>query len=212
MRQNMFTLIKNIFMLVAITLLVTSCSTMNKSECLTADWKTIGFGDGANGQPASRISRHRSACAEHGVTPNLNAYNMGRNEGLVQYCIPSTGYNKGLSGSRYNGICSGHNEKAFVEALEFGLVVNKEVSILNQMKRAYSDEESRIYSLERGLKRTENKITKDKLSELQRYKLIQKTKKMAEELGAAKSNLGPLSDDINQQTHRVEELKKQRPL
>lgn len=205
----MYKLIRNISMLVAATLLVTSCSTMNKNECLTADWKTIGFSDGAKGQPASRITRHHSACAEHGVTPNLSAYNKGRSQGLVQYCTPSNGYINGLSGRKYNGICSSHNEKAYVEALEFGLVVNKEENTLTQMKRAYADEENRIYSLERGLKRAENRIVKGKLTELQRYKLIQKTKKMAEELGAAKNNLGPLSDDINQQALRVTDLKSQ---
>jgi len=206
----MFAIFKNTLLLVSISLLVASCSTMNKSECLTADWRTIGYGDGANGQPASRISKHRSACAEHGVTPNLAAYNTGRNEGLAQHCIPSTGYNKGLSGSKYNGICKGHNEAAFVDALDFGLAVNKEQSTLNQMKSAYSNEQSRIRNLNRKLKRTENQITSGKMSELDRYKLIQKTKRMAEELGAAKSNLGPLSDDISQQEQRVADLKSQR--
>ena len=208
--KKMFTTIKNILLLVTLSLLITSCSTMNKSECLTADWRTIGFGDGAKGEPATMISRHRSACAEHGVTPNLNAYNSGRNDGLAQYCIPSTGYNKGLSGSRYNGICRDHNEPAFLEALNFGLAVHKEEATLSQMKRALYDEKNNIRNLKSELRHIKKKLTSGKLSELQRYKLVQKSTRKAERIGAAKSNLGPLKDDIYEQKQRVAELKRER--
>jgi len=208
--KKMYTIIKNIILLAALSLFITSCSTMNKSECITADWKTIGFGDGAKGQPATRISKHRSACAEHGITPDLNAYNMGRKDGLAQYCIPSTGYNKGLSGSSYNGICRDHNEPAFLDALNFGLAVHKEEATLSQMERALYNENMKISNLKSDLRFIKKKLTAGNLSELQRYKLVQKSTKKAEQIGAAKSNLGPMQDDINEQKRRVEDLKRER--
>ena len=51
-----------------------SCATLNKDECLTADWYQIGYEDGAKGYPLSRIGKHRKACAKHGVTPDMPPY------------------------------------------------------------------------------------------------------------------------------------------
>lgn len=204
----MNTILKNIFLLGFITLALSACSTMNKSECVTADWRTIGFGDGANGQPASRISQHRSACAEYGITPDLNAYNAGRNQGLAQYCIPPKGYSKGLSGSGYNGVCKGHNEKAFLEAYNYGMAVHKEEVSLSRMKRDYSNTEYNIHSLEKNYSRNERKITSGKLSELKTYKLLQRNKEISEEIGRSKSNLASLSNAISDQQHRIDNLKR----
>ena len=63
---------------------------MGKSECVTADWRTIGYEDGLRGYPADRIGAHRVACAKHQVAPNLPAYSDGRERGLVEYCQPRT--------------------------------------------------------------------------------------------------------------------------
>lgn len=206
----MLALIRNILVLGTIAITVSSCATMNKDECLTADWKTIGYGDGTNGYEASRIAQHTSACAEHKIRPDLNAYNQGRDQGLNQYCIPSTGYNKGASGYRYNGVCSGHNEGAFVDALNYGLTVHSAVARLNSLKSNYSQQEQYIAQLERSLQQKENQIVSGKLSKLKAYKLLNETKEMAEELGKAKSSLGGLQDEINGQAHHVSELTNQR--
>lgn len=206
----MFNLIKNIIALSLVTLMFSACSTMNKSECLTANWKTIGYGDGTRGYPASRISQHRSACAEHGIAPDLNTYNTGRNQGLYKYCIPSRGYYKGLSGSRYNGVCTEHNERAYLDAFNYGTSVYKEVRILDNLKREYSSEELRIREMERSLKHKENDMISGKLSKLKAYVLLQETKEMAEELGKAKLNLGNLSGNIDYQSDRIEDMKRER--
>lgn len=206
----MLTIIKNIFILGSITLLVSSCATMNKDECRTANWKTIGYGDGANGYSSTRISQHRSACAEHGIAPNLNEYNAGRNQGLAQFCVPSTGYNKGLNGYSYNGVCNQHNEGAFLEAYNYGSAIHKEVQILKNLKSDYSREQRYIVDLERNLQFKEQQLVNGRLSKLKAYKILQETKKMAEELGKAKSNLGGLSSNINNQAARVEDMKRGR--
>ncbi|MDH5395234.1 MAG: DUF2799 domain-containing protein [Gammaproteobacteria bacterium] len=183
---------------------------MNKSECLTADWRTIGFGDGANGHTASRISQHRSACAEHGITPDLNAYNAGRSQGLSQYCIPSKGYHKGMSGVSYNGVCSGHNEKDFLDAYNFGYAIYKEEKILSNMKSDYSREQHRISSLERSLQYKEQQIISGKLSKVKALMLLNETKQMAEELGKAKSNLNNIAASIQDQEGRIASIRSER--
>lgn len=205
----MFSIIKHILILASITLIASACSTMNKSECLNADWRTIGYGDGSRGYKASRISQHRSACAEYGVRPDLNAYNTGREQGLGQYCTPTTGYNRGLSGYRYNGVCAQHNERDFVVALNYGLSVYKEVQVLKKLKSEYRKEQQYIYKLEDELRFKEEQLISGRLSKVKAVIILNETKEMAEELGRAKSNLANLDYDINQQARRVNRMKRE---
>lgn len=202
----MFSLLKKVLLLSAAALVLSSCATMNKSECLTANWNTIGFGDGSKGYSASRIDQHRSACAEHGIAPDLTAYNAGRDKGLAQYCIPATGYNKGLSGSSYNGVCKGHNERAFLDAFNYGNAIYKEKAVLSKLKRDYSNADYNITSLEKESRHNERRIIKGKLSELQKYKLLQRNKAIAEEIGRTKSDLESISAAISDQQARIDSM------
>ncbi len=87
-----------------------------EAQCLTADWRAIGYEDGAKGWKRDRISKHRKACAEFGVTPDFDAYIGGHIEGIAYYCQPLTGYNIGTKGRRYNGGCPAGQEAAFQSA------------------------------------------------------------------------------------------------
>ena len=205
----MYSIIKHIFILASITLIASACSTMNKSECLNADWRTIGYSDGARGYKASRIGQHQSACAEYGVRPDLNAYNSGREQGLGQYCVPTTGYNRGLRGYRYNGVCARHNERDFVIALNYGLAVYKEVQILNNLKSQYKKEQDYIYKLEDELRFKEEQLVSGRLSKVKAVIILNETKEIAEELGKAKSNLADLDHDIRRQGRRVNRMKRE---
>ena len=206
----MLTLTKQLSIFAIITLLVSACSTMNKNECLNADWRTIGYGDGARGYKAARIGEHRSSCAEYGVRPDLNAYNTGREQGLSQYCTPTTGYNKGLSGYRYNGVCANHNERDFVEALNYGLAIYGEVRTLNTLKSEYRKQEKYIRQLEDELLFKEEQIVSGRLSKVKAVIILNETKEIAEELGKAKRDLNNIDYDIGNQARRVRNMKNQR--
>jgi uncharacterized protein DUF2799 len=85
--------------------LVSGCATLGKDECLRADWYAIGLEDGARGLPLERAGDHRRACAEHGVTPKIEPYLAGRNEGLKSYCTYEKGYSVGRAGQSNSGAC-----------------------------------------------------------------------------------------------------------
>lgn len=106
--------------LLSVALTMTGCASMNRSECVAVDWKTIGYEDGAAGRAGERISEHRKACAKYGVTPDLDLYQAGRRQGLREYCRPQNGYSVGVDGGSYNGICPVDMEAAFVSAFESG--------------------------------------------------------------------------------------------
>jgi len=101
--------------------LLAGCATgMGKDQCVTADWRTIGYEDGLHGLPPDRIGAHRVACAKHQVTPNLAAYTEGRERGLREYCQPKNGFSVGLHGGGYANVCSGPTEPAFVDGYRWG--------------------------------------------------------------------------------------------
>ncbi|MDP3740581.1 MAG: DUF2799 domain-containing protein [Hyphomonadaceae bacterium] len=109
------------FVLLACSCLsLAGCASMSKSECVYADWRAIGYEDGANGHTASVISSRRQACAKAGVTPDMDAYLAGRDAGLAEYCTPANGFSTGESGYSYNGVCGRHDEASFLEQHRLG--------------------------------------------------------------------------------------------
>jgi hypothetical protein len=59
-----------------------ACSTMSANECRQANWRDVGFRDGLAGAPLRQLDRRIKDCAEAGVTIQVPAYLLGRNEGL----------------------------------------------------------------------------------------------------------------------------------
>ena len=90
---------------VALLVLVAGCATLDKNECLRADWYAVGLEDGARGQAVERLGNHRRACAEHGITPQTERYIAGRAEGLKSYCTYERGVSVGRSGQGYSAVC-----------------------------------------------------------------------------------------------------------
>ena len=86
-------------------LILSSCATMSKEECLKGDWRGLGIKDGINGEPAIQIEEHRKACAEHGIRPDEKLYMDGRDKGLREYCLIDNAFRSGLSGRQYKGVC-----------------------------------------------------------------------------------------------------------
>lgn len=96
------------------------CASISKEECQAIDWRTVGYEDGATGQGIERLSGRRQACAKHGVVPDLDAYRLGRDEGLLEFCQPANGFRVGSSGRGYGGACPQHLAPAFTEAYDAG--------------------------------------------------------------------------------------------
>jgi hypothetical protein len=109
-----------LLLLAASACALSSCASMSKNECVYADWRAIGFEDGAAGEPSTAISSRRQACAAAGVTPNMSEYLAGRDAGLAEYCTPANGFSEGESGSSYSGVCGRHNEAGFLAEYRAG--------------------------------------------------------------------------------------------
>ena len=131
--------------------LLQACASMGKDQCLNADWRTIGYEDGAHGLSADRIGQHRKDCAKYGVTPNLNAYLAGRNEGLREYCHPDNGFRVGQAGYGYSGVCPKDMEAAFLDAYQTGHQLYALRSALNHVTAQLNSREQELSSVKKRI-------------------------------------------------------------
>jgi hypothetical protein len=86
-------------------LFLSACASMNKSQCLSADWYAIGVEDGARGRSLEYLGNHRRACAEYGVAPDAQRYQAGRDAGLRSFCTYDRGYAIGRAGQGRPTVC-----------------------------------------------------------------------------------------------------------
>lgn len=94
-----------IFAIIAGPLLLNSCETLSKEECLYSSWYELGVKDGRLGKTPDLLGRHQHACAEYGVQVNVSEYQAGRIQGLSSYCRLDHAFDTGLHGERYQGVC-----------------------------------------------------------------------------------------------------------
>ena len=139
-----------IFGLTVAAMLLSSCASMSKQECLTANWLDQGFRDGRNGEPLARIEDHREACAKVGVRPDQSLYLQGRDRGILLYCTPDNGMQEGRLGRSYRNACPAHLEHQFLRAYEQGkqfYEVEQRIEKLNsqssQLEKELRDEDNK---------------------------------------------------------------------
>lgn len=163
----------------ATVLLLSGCANMNESDCLTADWRLIGFEDGSFGQNESHISQHRKECAEHGVTPDLAAYRKGHLEGSKRFCTTNNGFSQGRQGKDYSRNCPAQFETAFLNGFSDGQTLHALKKVLNQrseeLEGAYEEldwlehaiaEKSELMITD-GLKRDQRLTVRDEIAQHQ---------------------------------------------
>jgi hypothetical protein len=176
-------------------LLAGCASKMSKEECRTVDWRTVGYEDGVSGQPGDRIGEHRRACAEYGVTPDLNAYLAGRSDGLREYCRPHNGYRAGVNGYTYYDACPADLAPEFVKAYDEGRALYVRV-------RQVTDTEELIEQKRREIRRLEDRIAESAFDVIdtsatpeERTQGVLDTKQSAERIGQLKSEITTLEQE-----------------
>ena len=179
-----------------VTLLLGACAAkMSKDECRTVDWRTVGYEDGVAGRPGDRIGEHRRACAEYGVTPDLNAYLAGRTAGLREYCQPHNGYRAGVSGYTYYDTCPAELAPAFEKAYDEGRA-------LYVRERRVTETDERIEEKRSEIRRLEDRVAESAFDVIdatstaeERTQAVLDTKQAAERIGQLKSEITELEKE-----------------
>lgn len=137
---------------------LTGCASMSEEECLNADWRLMGFTDALQGRSTAALAQHRRACAAVNVTPDLDLYRQGHEEGARQYCTPANGYRAGSSGSTYQGICPADLETAFMRGYQDGRELYTITSEISRLKGVVTTNEVGIDKLRRDIAKLEEGI------------------------------------------------------
>jgi hypothetical protein len=124
---------------------------MDAEECATADWRAVGYEDGVEGRSAAYFGTRRKACAEHGIKADFDAWLAGRGEGVAHFCRPQNGYQLGLEGGPYSGICPAALEAPFLAAHAEGYGLYERGAAIDQIRRQLRQSQERARSIEYSL-------------------------------------------------------------
>jgi gas vesicle protein len=191
---------------ILLALLASSCATMDKSECRQADWQMIGIEDGARGHPVSYIGNHRTACAEHGVQPDLAQYQLGHQTGLTQFCTARNGFNQGRAGRKYNEVCPAGLREQFVRGYNTGHELNQLHSEINHMRHDAELKKVEMTELEERMQNIETVLVSGAISVKDRKTLLEQFKEMQPRLTTLENDIKDLELAVARSQHEYEIL------
>lgn len=183
-------------LILAALAVLTGCSSMSEKECLSTDWRTVGYEDGVNGFSGDRIGRYRNACSEHGVTPNLAEYQSGRAQGLVEFCKPVNGFRVGARGGGYSGVCPADLDPQFVDAYQSGRQLYTLRSRVGSTQGEIYSMHAEMEQIDRDLLSAGAQIVDPTTTNEQRAQLVLDSKHMAERKGELKARIPQLENDL----------------
>ena len=197
--------------LLAAAMLGGCASGMDKDQCATADWRTIGYEDGLHGLPADRIAVHRTKCAKHQVTPNLVAYSEGRERGLREYCQPKNGFRAGINGSAYANVCSGAAEAAFIDNYRYGRQIHDARAELRVTHARLRDAHEGVAQTEAAIANVTAELVMPKLPTDRRAWLASELVRLTQQRSDLLSRIDQLTQRTQQLAMSVQELERQSP-
>lgn len=182
-------------LVISVLMGLSGCASMSGDECLTSDWQMIGFEDGSRGYGSERLGEHRKACAKHGVTPDLQAYRQGREEGLRDFCQPARGFNLGSSGGRYNGVCPAEAEGEFLDAYRAGYHLYELRANVTSANAQINSKEHEIEHIEDLVREKEAALIATETTTQDRILILADLKDLSERTGQLEAEIAVLIDD-----------------
>ena len=176
-------------------LAMSGCASMSEDQCALSDWSAVGYEDGSRGYSSDRFGSYRKACAKHGVAPDFRAYQEGRDEGLVEYCRPSRGYNLGVSGGRYNGVCDAALEEEFLDAYRVGHELYSLRSNVNSANNRIAAKKSELEGVRESIQTKEAELLAPETAVQDRVLLLADLKELSERTGELEAQIEDLIDE-----------------
>lgn len=171
------------------------CATMSGDECATSDWTAVGYEDGSRGYTSERFGKHRKACAKHGITADFEAYQQGRSQGLVEFCQPGRGFNLGVNGGQYNGVCSVELEADFLDAYRVGQQLYTLRSKVSSANTQIHNKKHELEDIEDQITHNEALLIGDQTTTEDRVLLLADLKRLSERTGELENTIEALIAD-----------------
>jgi hypothetical protein len=154
---------------------------------MATDWRMVGYEDGVVGYSGNRIGKYRKACGEHGISPDLDQYQAGRDQGLREFCKPLNGFRAGARGNGYNGVCPAELDSPFMAAYESGRQLYTLRSRVGSTAGEIDSMRSELDRIDKDLVSTGARILDPTITHELRAQLLLDSKQMAERKGEIKA-------------------------
>lgn len=188
------------------TLLLAGCASMDEDECLSADWRLVGYEDGAAGRGAAQIGEYRQACADYRISPDMNAYREGREAGLREYCRPQNGYRLGQAGGGYSGVCPVDLEDEFRAAYDDGLRLYKARSRVRVTRNRIRKKERELASIKKRYSSMTYEMISDDTTSARRAELVVETAQSAARQGELEAEVNVLERELEEHRRQLAEI------
>jgi hypothetical protein len=192
--------------ILAVLTLLQGCATLDKDECMLADWRLIGYQDGVAGKSAAVVGEYREDCAKHAVVPDLDAYRAGRVEGLQQYCKADNGYRLGNAGRGFAAVCPTALEGDFRDAYNTGRQLYLARSAVNKTHARISNRNQTLSNLKDNRVRKLADLIADGLKADQRVMILHDLNELQQELHSVEDEIVDLELDLEDQQARLDQL------
>lgn len=181
MKNNTIQSLLTSFSALLFLITLSSCATLNESECISADWEIIGLEDGSLGRATSYIGQHRQACASYNVTPNLQAYLRGHEKGTRNFCTTQNGFQQGLQGRTNNNTCPADLVRGFDQEYQRGLRIYTMGMEVSRLEQEISIHEVRLAEIETLTRAKEEELVSNRTSSNRRRNLLDEIKGLERE-------------------------------
>jgi len=178
-----------LLIIAAFPLVFTACASLSEDECKLANWEVIGYEDGNKGYGQAQIGKHRSACAKHGIAPDLTTYQQGHQRGVRAFCNPSRAYSMGKRGSQYKGMCPKDLEPAFIKAYRAGKKVHIAAQRVTTLQNKQKKQNSELKTVKTQLKAKEGLLISPQGNVAQRASLLLEIKDLNQRSGQLDSQI-----------------------
>ncbi|MCK5480043.1 MAG: DUF2799 domain-containing protein [Gammaproteobacteria bacterium] len=193
----------------SLLLLMQGCASLNKEECMVADWRLIGYQDGVAGKSPAAVGEYRKDCAKHAVVPDLDAYQAGRNEGLLEYCKVDNGYRLGTSGRGLSTVCPSHLEAAFRVAWNQGRELYQARAAVKQTHSQINKQQQALHDLEEDKKYKLSELVSEGLRSEQRVLILYEISEIKKKKDAVENEIDALHYELSDRQTYLDSLNQQ---
>jgi hypothetical protein len=176
---------------------LSGCASLSRQECLRGDWAAIGYKDGLDGRPATRLSDHFEACTDYGVSPNPTVYRNAWASGVRVYCQPDGGFEAGASGKTYHGVCPPELEGPFLSAYRAGQGLYERRQAAESLEDDLRQTDSDLDDIEETIRAREATLADGDLDADARERLHADLRDLAERRGALRERRDRLRRDLD---------------
>jgi hypothetical protein len=180
---------------ITLAVCLSGCAGISAEQCLSMDWRTVGFEDGARGRPVQSIGNYRQACGEHGVTADLDGYRAGHTEGVEVYCRPVRGFEEGRNGARYQGVCPTDIEPEFLAAYDSGRQLYELERALAQIERQIAADHREQENIKRRLTEIGAAMISDGASAEERLLMVTESAELGKRYGELSTEIDALEEE-----------------